>query len=320
MRVLALVPGGIGDQILLFPTFDSLKQAYPNAQIDVVVEPRSVGAYRVAKSVNSTIKFDYRANNSLADWANLLGIVRDREYELVLTADSRWIIGIFLWLTGIPRRIGFAGTAIHSFLTDTVPLHSDQYRAQQYHALLQPLGITIPCPQLTISLPAKDVEWAASEQQRLGVKGTGYVLLYDGSSTADAQPVTNAYPVENWQKIIEDFQQRQPALPLVVLRDGDDQEWVQALVQSFPDTLKITSPDDPGKAAAMVAGASLMVCTDSTPLQFAVAAQIFTLGLFGTTDPKTTLPTSDKFIGLQSSTGKLTDLSPEVVLAKVWGG
>ncbi len=320
MRVLALVPGGIGDQILLFPTFDSLKQVYPNAQIDVVVEPRSVGAYRVSKSVNSTIKFDYRANNSLADWANLLGIVRDREYELVITVDHRWIIGIFLWLTGIPRRIGFAGTAIHSFLTDAVPLHSSPYRPQQYHALLQALGITTPCPELSISIPAKDVEWAEGEQQRLGVKGTGYVLLYDGSALSGSSSGANTYPVDSWQKIIEDFQTRQPALPLVVLRDGDDQEWVQALVQSFPNKLKITSPDDPGKAAAMVAGASLMLCTDSTPLQFAVAAQIFTLGLFGATNPNTTLPSNEKFIALQSTTGKLTDLSPEVVLTKVWGG
>ena len=41
MRILALVPGGIGDQILFFPTLDDLKQSYRESQIDVIVEPRS---------------------------------------------------------------------------------------------------------------------------------------------------------------------------------------------------------------------------------------------------------------------------------------
>ena len=58
MRVVALIPGGIGDQILFFPTLDDLKRIYPDAQIDVVVEPRSKGAYRVSKSIHEVLLFD----------------------------------------------------------------------------------------------------------------------------------------------------------------------------------------------------------------------------------------------------------------------
>ena len=81
MRILALVPGGIGDQILFFPALDDLKKAYPDARLDVVVEPRAQSAYRVSKSVDDTILFDFKGSNSLADFANLLGVMRDREYD-----------------------------------------------------------------------------------------------------------------------------------------------------------------------------------------------------------------------------------------------
>jgi len=47
MRILALVLGGTGDQLLFFPTLDTLKQQYPKAEIDVVVEPRAMAAYRI---------------------------------------------------------------------------------------------------------------------------------------------------------------------------------------------------------------------------------------------------------------------------------
>jgi ADP-heptose:LPS heptosyltransferase len=48
MRIVALVPGGIGDQILFFPTLDNLKRSLPSAHIDVVTEPRSKAAYQVS--------------------------------------------------------------------------------------------------------------------------------------------------------------------------------------------------------------------------------------------------------------------------------
>jgi len=52
MRILALVPGGIGDQLLFFPTLESLKNQYPQAAIDVIVEPRAKSAYRVCPYVH----------------------------------------------------------------------------------------------------------------------------------------------------------------------------------------------------------------------------------------------------------------------------
>ena len=78
MRILALVPGGISDQLLFFPALDDIKRAYPNAEIGVVVEPQATVAYRVSKIVDAVIPFTFSAANSPSDWANLLGRVRDR--------------------------------------------------------------------------------------------------------------------------------------------------------------------------------------------------------------------------------------------------
>ena len=105
MRILALVPGGIGDQVLFFPTLTTLKKEYPNALIDVLVEPRSKAAYRVFPSVHEVLYFDYKDRNGLADYLNLLGIIRDREYDVALSLGRRWTVGFLLWLNGIAVRI-----------------------------------------------------------------------------------------------------------------------------------------------------------------------------------------------------------------------
>lgn len=320
MRIVALVPGGIGDQILFFPTLDDLKQVYPNAQIDVVVEPRAKDAYRVSKSVTNTILFDFKDRNSLADWGNLLGVLRDREYDVVISLGRRWAVGFLLWLTGIPTRVGYAGSAGQTFLTNPVPLKTGQYAAEMYHDLLQGVGIMTPCPEVAISVPAKDLDWADAERQRLGIQSSGYVLIHGGSSQlAKLKGIDKIYPIENWLGIIQDFQQRQPDLPIVIAQGPDDTELVEALVAAN-SKLKVTTPGDIGKLAAMIAGANLMLCTDSAPMHLAVAVKTYTLALFGPTDPKKLLPDSNRFVGIKSLSGNMADISPQVVLEKVWGG
>jgi ADP-heptose:LPS heptosyltransferase len=319
MRIVALVPGGIGDQILFFPTLDDLKRNYPDAQIDVVVEPRVVDVYRVCKSVRDVLRFDFKDRNSLTDWVNLIGNIRDREYDVVISLGQRPFVGLLLWLTGISVRIGYQGEG-NIFLTNPVPLKTEQYAAAMYHDLLQGLGINSPCPELAINVPKPDIEWAEKEQKRLDINESGYVLIHGGSNQlAQAKGIDQIYPVQNWQQIIQDFQQRQPDLPVVAIQGPEDEQFVRSLRESCPD-IKITSPTDVGKLAAMIAAANLMVCTDSAPMHLAVAVQTYTLALFGATDPKKLLPQSDRFIAIKSPTTKMADISPQVVLERVWGG
>jgi ADP-heptose:LPS heptosyltransferase len=304
MRVVAFVPGSISDQILFFPTLDDLKRYYPDAQIDVIVEPRSKAAYRVSKSVHEVLTFDYKDRNSLADWGNLVGTIRDREYDVAITAKESWFTGLFLWLTGIPTRIGYKGKG-SGFLTNTITPNTSQYVAAMYHDLLKPLGITTPCPELTANVPKPDIQWAQQEQKRLGIHETGYILIYGGSSQSS--------------QIIQDCQHKQPELPIVLIKEADDQNFVRSLLESCSN-LKITSPDDIGKLTAIIGGASLMLSIENAPLQLAIAVQTYTIALLGSTDPGQLLPTSDKFLAIKSHSGKTADIPPATVLEKIWGG
>lgn len=320
MRILALVPGGIGDQILFFPTLDDLKRNYPEAEIDVVVEPRAKGAYRVSGSVEEVLTFDFKDRNGPADFGNLLGIVRDREYDAALTLGRRWSVALLLWMTGIPTRIGYSANATNWFLTQTVPLKTEQYAAAMYHDLLQGFGINTPCPDLAVSVPKPDIQWAETQQQRLGTTETGYILIHGGSSQlAVSKGINKIYPVEKWQQIIEDIQRKQPDLPIVMLKGPEDEQFIAQMMQFRPD-LKVTSPGDIGKLAAMIAGANLMLCTDSAPMHLSVAVGTPTIALFGPTDAQKLLPESEKYIGIQSPTSAIADIKPETVLEQIWRG
>jgi len=313
MRVVALVPGSIDNQILFSATLDDLKRYYPHAQIDVIVEPQSKAAYRVSKSVHDVLTFDYKDRNSLADWGNLVGMIRDREYDVAIIVGQSWLVSLLMWLTGIRIRIGYKGQGA-VFLTNPITPNLSQYVAKMYHDLLKPLKIDTPCPALTINVPKVDIEWAQGEQKRLGVNETGFILINAGGTTIDT-----TYPVENWQQIIAACQEKQPDLPVVVIREANNELFVRSLLEHCHN-IKVTSPDDIGKLTAIIGGASLMLSVENSLLQLGIAVETYTITLLSSTDAEKLLPTSEKVLAISSHTGKLADILPQTVLEKIWGG
>jgi ADP-heptose:LPS heptosyltransferase len=313
MYVVALVPGSIDNQILFFATLDDLKRYYPHAQIDVIVEPRSKAAYRVSKSVHDVLTFDYKDRNSLADWSNLVGMIRDREYDVAIIVGQSWLIGLLIWLTGIPTRIGYQGQGA-VFLTNPITPKLSEYVAKMYHDLLKPLKIDTPCPALSVNVPKIDLEWARGEQKRLGVNETGFILINAGGITLDT-----TYPGESWQQIIVACQEKQPDLPVVVIKEAKNEPLVRSLLEHCQN-IKVTSPDDIGKLTAMIGGASLMLSVENSLLQLSIAVETYTIALLNCTEAEKLLPTSDKVLTITSNTGKVADISPQTVLEKIWGG
>ncbi len=79
-----------------------------------------------------------------------------------------------------------------------------------------------------------------------------------------------------------------------------------------------------GQAAAIIAGADLLLTPDSYVMQLAAALKVFTLALFGKNKPEEMLPPikgeETRFLGIASETNKIADIPPDKVLEKVWGG
>ncbi len=324
MRILALVPGGISDQLLFFPALEDIKKAYPNAEIAVVVEPKAAAAYRVSKIVDTVLQFNFSGANSPSDWANLLGLIRDREYEVAISSDDQWQTGLLLWLSGVPARITYSSTGTPWFYTATVPDRSQQhtqYQADRYHDLLSAIDINGPTPLPAINVPEGDIAWANALRDRLNLT-SGYVLMYPGPTTAKGDDLAN-YPIASWQSLIKDFREKQPQMPVVLLQTNNSAEQVN-LLKTADSSLVVATASNLGQAAAIIAGADLVLSPDSHIMQLAVALKVFTLALFGKNKPEEMLPPvqgeETRFLGVSASTEKIGDIQPETVLQKVWGG
>lgn len=339
-RVLALIPGDVGRQLLFFPTLETLHRHYSHVEIDVIVEPRAKQAYRLCRTVNNVLTFQFENRNGAADWGNLIGQMRDRRYDAGITISRDWTAGLLCWLVGIPQRVGYENLTLPAwvrfarkrfptlggtvadlsgaFLTAAVPPNARPYDAQRYHDLLLGLDIPTPCPDISIHIPPEDQDWAKSEQERLGIASKPYITLHGGTGAenSDDEP-SQFYPIRSWESVIEGYLERQPDTPLVVVQSAENKDWVGSLVAVCPQ-LQIVTPEHVGQLAAFIDAGHLMICADRAPLHLGVAVKTRLVALFGALEPTRHLPIAAHFAGLKSLTSKVADIPPIQILEKVW--
>ncbi len=308
MRILALVPGGIGDQIYFFPTLETLHSKYPDAKIDVLVEPQAKKAYRVCQYVSEVLLFDYQDRSSMADYLNLLGVIRDREFESVISYNAPWFVEFLLWLNGIPVRVGEQKSNSWIF-SNSISLQKQQYAPKSYHDILQAFGVTSTCPDVKINVPQQDIDWAEARQKLLDLKN-GYILLHGKDET---------YPVAKWHQIIEDLQSKQPEISIVLLQTKEEDAWISAVMETSA-SLKVIAPSDVGKTAAIIAGSNLFLSCDRNTIALAVAVGTYTVSLLDTADvSQQMLPQNSNLIAVCSPSSNIADIPVESVLNKIWG-
>ncbi|WP_218082560.1 glycosyltransferase family 9 protein [Anthocerotibacter panamensis] len=316
-RVLALSPGGIGDQVLFFPTLAGLKAWRADLEIDVLVEPRSLGAYALCPSVQRTTAFNFKGNPSLAEWVDLIGSIRERNYDAILSLGRSPGVAFLLWLTGIRMRVGYGGTPLaNTLLTHPVPLRQDQYAAAMYHDLLKGFGIDKPCPLPQIRLRPADLVWCEELFRLKGLNPQRLILLHPGASQLARQKgIAKVYPVQKWGAVLSELLQKMPQQQLAVASGPDDQELVQALQRQVGDAAVFLSPPDVGKLAALISHTAMLLCVDSAPMHLAVATGRPLVALFGPTDPQRLVPPDPRFVALKNSF--VENISPQQVVQAV---
>jgi hypothetical protein len=127
--------------------------------------------------------FGFEASPSLADWANLLGNVREPDFQVCVNFAEGQQVNLMLSMSHIPSRIATSGFAC----TEQVE-SGDGFAAQRLATYLTPLGCSLDADAFRLSLPSQELEEARSSQP----PGEGPMLILAPSSGEQD------WPPERW--------------------------------------------------------------------------------------------------------------------------
>jgi ADP-heptose:LPS heptosyltransferase len=185
MRVLFLVPGGVEAQLHCLPAAAQVAEGL-GAQLQVACAPAAAGAWSLLPAVEKLIPFDFNSNPTLADWANLLGNVREPDFQACINLASGRQVDLMLSMSHIPTRVAAGGFSA----TSTVGMGSG-WPADAMAAYLKPLGLTLNAEAFRLALPKTALEQASAQLPA----GQGpALLLAPAGGSAD-------WPSSCWQQL-----------------------------------------------------------------------------------------------------------------------
>ena len=157
MRVLALSPGPLSQQLERLPALASLCSSV-GANLQVACSPAVKAAWELLPQLEKVIPFDFEASPTLADWANLLGCVREPDFQVCLNFAEGQQVNLMLSMSHIPSRIADSGFSS----TELVQLHQG-WTSQRLGGYLKPLGCELDADAFRLALPSKALDKARAD-------------------------------------------------------------------------------------------------------------------------------------------------------------
>jgi len=274
MRALFLIPGDAVRQLQAMPAVAAVADQL-KATVQVVCAPGLAAGWGLLDAVEKVIPFDFEAAN-LADWANLLGSVREPDFQLCVNLASGRQVDLMLSMSHIPNRLAAAGFSA----TETVTPEVGGWPAQSLEAYLRPVGVTLDAAAFRLTLPRAEIDKAAS---RLPGGDGPLLLLAPRGDSSD-------WPASRWQELTPGIAARLPNLRSC--------------------TLTATDPAGARQRAALLAGADVVLASDPLTIELAL---LLGLPLVALGRPAASLPTRAGVNGLGGQ-ADLADLPPDQVL------
>ncbi|MDP8224951.1 MAG: lipopolysaccharide heptosyltransferase II [Candidatus Lernaella stagnicola] len=279
-RVLIVQTAYLGDVVLSQPLWAAVKTYWPEAQVDVLVQPQWASLIEQDAALAEVLVFDKRKHDKgLAGLLRLSRDLRRRHYDLALCPHPSFRSALLLAMARIPHRVGFADSAGRFFFTDRVHRDTSQHEVDRVLSLTTALGWRVPneqrTPRLVINPEAAGrlASWGLPEDGR-------YVCVHPGSVWA-----TKRWLPEGFAAVLSAL--ADDGYTPVVLGGRDDIELAN-IVQDHCRTLPVNLAGRLSltELTAVLSRAALLVTNDSGPMHIAGAVGTPVAAVFGSTTPE----------------------------------
>lgn len=297
-KILVINFGGIGDQILFFPAIRNLKNIFKLSSVDVLTEKRSQNAYSLVQNVDKTITVELKGKKKFLNLLSTFFKIWFKKYDIVVSSGSSKLISIFLFLTGIKKRIGYdSGFLSRLLLSKPVKLHKNQYASKMYHDLVSELSESIEFENPDINIATENLIWASNQ---IGERNANIITIHPGVSQMSIDKnIHKSWSSACWFKLIESLVNNGHK---VILTGGPDDEEIISEIKILLEKKSWVNDkvvDLYGKTknlvdlASVITLSDLFVCVDSAPMHIAVGTRTPTVAVFGPTDDKKLLPQNE---------------------------
>lgn len=292
-RILIVRPSALGDACRTVPAVRTLRRAWPDAEIDILLQDVCLDAFRHDPDISDVVSFPRSRLRGLAGLVRVPGVVaalrrrlRARNYDLVFDLQGLARSGLLTWATGAPRRVGFANAREFGWLGYNRGHVVDRglHHVDRLLELLRREGLE-PVHDVTLHVGGDDLEWVDQVLGAGAARAPRHACLAPTSRW-----LCKAWPLDRFTEIGRRLLADGRIDSLVILCGPGERAYaapmLEALVEAAGGPGRVIMPETTvGRFLALVSRASLLVCNDSAPLHAGVGFHRPIVAIFGPTDP-----------------------------------
>ncbi len=296
----------IGDAVMTTPALTLLRKRFPDARITVAARPWVLPVFSANPCVNRTIAVT--GGNGITRLSSVwhdAAALRHENFDLALLFPNSFDAAFTSWLAGIPLIAGYATDMRSILLTDSVPVphwKRNSHEIFYYLNLVESLegrqtdGIEQRKPSLMLRIPRDAADWAHEFMARKGILEHDLVI---GFNPGAAFGPAKCWPVENFRDLgrmlLADRILSQRKIWILVLGTEKEQKTADTICASLGETaLNLAGCTDLPQVMGVIERLDLLVTNDSGLMHVGAALDRPLVALFGSTNPLTTGPWSNK--------------------------
>lgn len=295
-RILVRATNWVGDAVMTLPACAALREACPQARVEVLAKPWVAAVYQASPAVDQVLMLE--AKGAHAGPAGLVRLSRElkaRRYDWAVLWQNAFQAALIAWLARVPTRLGYACDGRGLLLSHPVartPQMRAVHETAYYLRILFSAGLLPQEPAAggvrpLLELSPHDQGWA---QGFLAGQDLPAGPLYGCAPGASFGPA-KCWPAERFAAALRDLAAPEGA---AVLLFGSTAEAAatRGVAQGLEGlrVVDLAGRTSLAQALALLARLDLFITNDSGLMHAAAALGVPTLAVFGSTNPVTTAP------------------------------
>ncbi len=281
----------IGDTVLTVPFLRNLRQAYPAAHIDLMLEPFSGSVIEGCPYVDRVIPFEFKTIHTysgaskrgrLAGYFHYWRLIKNAGYDAVFVLKRSLSSALLAWAAGVPRRIGFTTEGRGLLLTDPVPYRRDQHEVENFLDCLRALEIPVRSTSLELWPSEEDEKKVHVFFRDAGWKDGDLKIVIHAAASLPAKQ----WPLERFAAVMKTVKDKYDARFIYTGAPGDSA--LYRTIESYGPFggLNLCGMTDLRQNLSMYRAADMFFGVDSGPMHMAAAVGVPVVALFGPTDER----------------------------------
>ena len=280
-RFLLVRLGSMGDVIHALPAACALRDTFPQARIDWVIDPKWARLLEGNTDLSNVICLDRKSASGLIRAERIL---RAAQYTCAIDFQALYKSALLALFSSAPQRVGFKSSYAREGLAAL--FYTDRLNPRGAHkvdhnlTLAEFAGARKSTPRFSITVQPHDEETAIRELEARGVaQNESFYVLNPGGGWR-----SKCWPAERFGQLHARLSRELGWKGMVSFGPGEE-ALAATVVNSSKEPLPIPVPLGLGPLMAFLRKAKFVISADTGPLHLAAALGCRLVGLFGPTDP-----------------------------------